>query len=485
MKHLSRLICLALLLVPCAARADLRSDVDALLRDKLLRRAVVGVEIVRLGERPGDDRTLYRKDAQTPLIPASNLKLVTTSAALEKFGPEFKFRTQLLAGEPDVAIVGSGDPSFGDSEFLRDVGWTVTTVYEGWADQLAKRGIRSVRDVVVDDSVFDEEFFHPNWPLDQAHKRYSAEVGGVNLNANVLEFAVKPTSPGQIATYTTSPLTDYASIRNTCLTGGRNAIWLSREIGTNQIVLRGETPSRAQVPVAVTIHDPSMYAATVFADVLRRKGINVTGTVRRDRTIAASRRAGGPARWRVLAIHETPLTTVLKRANKDSVNLYAESLCKRLGAEASGQPGSWANGTAALGAFLNTLGVADSEFQLDDGCGLSKQNAISAESLAKILTHNFHSPQRDLFRGTLAVAGTDGTMETRFRGSDLRGRVFAKSGYVARVRSLSGYLRTRDDQWYAFSILMNQVPETPEIKTIQEKIVSAIDANASAFADGR
>ena len=487
MKHLPRLFGLLVLLIPVAAGADLRSDVDGALGDRLLRKAAVGVEIVRLGTQPAEDASLYQRDPRVPLIPASNLKLLTTAAAVDRLGPDFKFRTSFLAGEHDVALVGSGDPSFGDAEFLRPVQWDVTTVFENWADHLAKRGITSVRNVIVDDGIFDEQFLHPNWPEDQIQKRYVAEVGGFNLNANVLEFGVRPTSFGETATYVTMPQTQYVSVVNTCVTSDENAIWLSRTIGTNEIILRGQTPRRAaQVNVAVTIHDPPMYAATVFAEVLRRKGVAVTGTVRRDRTLAATRRAGGPGadRWRVLAIHETPLKTVLERANKDSVNVYAESLCKRLGFETTGDSGSWANGTAALGEYLKRIGVPESEFKLDDGCGLSKLNGISAAAVTRILTANHHGPNRELYRASLAVGGVDGTLARRFRNSDLRGRVFAKSGFVNGVCALSGYLRTRDDQWYAFSILMNRVSALSEMQAIQEKVVKAIDGHAATFAAG-
>jgi D-alanyl-D-alanine carboxypeptidase/D-alanyl-D-alanine-endopeptidase (penicillin-binding protein 4) len=475
-----------LLLLPGVARADLTSDVEALLGDKSLKKAVVGVEIIRLGAQATDDKPVYQRGSQTPLIPASNCKLLTTSAALEKMGADFKFRTQLVAGEPDLAIIGAGDPTFGDGEFLKDLGWTVTTVYENWADQLLKRHITTIRDVVVDDSVFDENFAHTNWPADQLHKRYVAEVSGLSLNANVLEFAVQPTSAGQIVNYATIPPTQYATVRNTCVTGNQNAIWLSREIGTNQIVLKGETPSRAQVPVAVTIHDPAMYAGTVFAEVLKRKGITVSGTVKRDRTIASQQKQAGPTgKWRTLAIHETPITTIIARANKDSVNLYAESLCKRLGHEVSSQPGSWENGTAAVGAFLKSVGVDESQFQLDDGCGLSKQNTVSAEAFAKVLSHDFHSPNWEAFRATLAISGTDGTLQDRFRGTDLKGRVFAKSGYVNGVCALSGYVRTRDNQWFAFSFLINRVGAIADAKLVQEKIVHAIDSHAATLAAGQ
>jgi D-alanyl-D-alanine carboxypeptidase/D-alanyl-D-alanine-endopeptidase (penicillin-binding protein 4) len=154
------------------------------------------------------------------------------------------------------------------------------------------------------------------------------------------------------------------------------------------------------------------------------------------------------------------------------MNLYAEALCKR---------SSWENGTAATGAFLESLNISRDEFNLDDGCGLSKKNVVSPNVLAKVLEHEFHSKQRDTYMNSLAIAGIDGTFEHRFAGTDLRGRVFGKSGYVNGVSTLSGYLKGKDGQWYAFSILMNELPPGTVLgaKQLQERIVKAIDASTS------
>jgi D-alanyl-D-alanine carboxypeptidase/D-alanyl-D-alanine-endopeptidase (penicillin-binding protein 4) len=162
------------------------------------------------------------------------------------------------------------------------------------------------------------------------------------------------------------------------------------------------------------------------------------------------------------------------------MNLYAESLCKRLGFATTGQPGSWENGTAALGQFLKDAGVSEAEFHLDDGCGLSKENVISPHAINRVLAYDFHSANRAKFIDTLAIAGVDGTLEDRFRGSDLKGRVFGKSGYVSGVRSLSGFLKAKDGHFYAFSILMNKVPEDGTAKLLQERIVKAVDDHAAA-----
>lgn len=469
-------------LLPRLLPAGLEQDVRPILQDRLLAKAVVGIEVIRLA--PGEAQPLLRHNAEQPLIPASNLKLLTSSAFLNRMGPDFKFRTLLLQRGEDVAIVGDGDPTFGDHELLKKVGWDVSTVYANWAELLKKRGLAQVRNVFVDDSVFDEVFFHPNWPIDQENRRYCAQVGGVNLNANCVDFYLRRGASGQIVDYVTNPATKYLSVTNKCVSGGENRIGLVRVGGTNNVTLYGETNANNTEPVSVSVHDPGLFAATVLAETLDARGVKVTGTAARDRTIRPSLAAGAAPTtqpgWTVLAIHETPLETVLARCNKDSMNLYAEALCKRLGFETSGE-GSWKAGTEALASYAEKVaGVTGSELVLDDGCGLSKQNRISANVLARVLSADFTGPNRDVFLKSLAVAGVDGTLDDRFRGTDLRGRVFAKSGYVNGVSSLSGYLMTRDEQWFAFSLLFNGIPQGSNYgaKQLQERIVRAIDDNA-------
>jgi len=228
------------------------------------------------------------------------------------------------------------------------------------------------------------------------------------------------------------------------------------------------------------VHDPSMYAAQVLADTLTLSGIEVTGKVNRNLN-AHLERAKDPANWRAVGVHETPIAVALARANKDSINLYAECFCKLLGHEVTKSPGSWASGTAAVGTFLHQIGISGSEFHLDDGSGLSKQNDISPHALTRVLEHDFRGRSSDAFVASLSVAGVDGTLEDRFRGTDLRRRVVGKSGFVEGVSCLSGFLHARDGQWYAFSIMMNGIPYKSNTlaKSLQEKIVRALDAHAT------
>jgi len=471
------------------ARADLSGEIDQILDDKLLARAAVGIDIVRMGKTPDDAVRIYQVNPSLPLVPASNLKVITTSAALAQLGGDFKFRTLLLYHDGELVLVGDGDPTFGDAELLKKVGWDVDTVFKTWAAGLARKQFRSASDLLVDDSVFDDEFLHPDWPADQTQKRYVAEIAALNLNANCLDVYVRPAGYGRLVEFSTDPETRYVTIKNSCIEGSENAIWLSRQPGTNMLILRGTARSANDVPVSVTIHDPPMYAGAVLAEALRGSGITLSGQVRRDRTMREAYLKAvqtGDQSWTLLAVHETPLASVIDRANKDSMNLYAECLCKRLGFARFGQ-GTWKAGTTAVGDFLGSLQIPSSQYTLDDGCGLSKSNAISAHLMVTVLMHDYFGTNSDVWMGSLAVAGEDGTLAERFHGSDLRGRVIAKTGFVNGVSCLSGYLRAKDDNWYCFSILFNGIPEGSNsgAKILQERIVRAIDQHALAIAQAR
>ena len=179
------------------ARADLDGDVRAVLRDALIAKADVGVYIARLD--PEDPpAVLFRHNADKRLIPASNMKILTTSAALDHFGAERQYRTLLVQKGPDLVLIGDGDPAFGDAELLRQrkTGWKITTVFENWAEGLKNAGFTSVRNVIVDDSVFDEVFFHPNWDPKQLHFRYCAPVAGMTLNIGCIDFQIQGATPG-------------------------------------------------------------------------------------------------------------------------------------------------------------------------------------------------------------------------------------------------------------------------------------------------
>ncbi len=287
-----------------------------------------------------------------------------------------------------------------------------------------------------------------------------------------IDFYLQTRGMGQVVGYQLDPQTQYATITNTCVQGSKNAVWLSRELSGNNIDLKGQTDTSNIEALSITVADPAAYGATVVRETLERKGIKIGGEVTRDLTITKNK-----DQWREVLVNETPIAAALARANKDSMNMYAEALCKRLGAKESGQPGSWSNGTAAVGRYLNSLGIPANEFNLDDGCGLSKKNKISPDAFVAVLEKQYFSPSRDVYLSSLAVAGVDGTLKKRFDGTPLHQRVIGKSGSINKVSTLSGFVNGRDGNWYAFSILFNDIPAgtNPTAHTLQEKIVLCID----------
>lgn len=452
--------------------AGVKESIDAVVGDAYLKNVEVGVKLVKLGATAEADQVLYERHADLPLTPASNLKLVTTSAALDTLGADFVFRTLLVQRGDTLALIGDGDPTLGDAELLRKVEWKSTTLFAKWAEALKARGLTKADQLLYDDSIFDDRYQHPNWPADQIHKRYVAGVAGLNFNANCLDFYLRTRGDGVVVDYTIDPPAVDIPIRNTCVQGSRNAVWLSRAADSDEIILRGQTPASNAEPISVTINNPPRFTADAFAGAFSAAGIEIAGKPRRDATIRAS-----ASEWSVLAVHETPIKQVLTRANKDSMNVYAEALWKRMGAAATGEPGSWENGAAAVGKYLASLGVPDNQFNLDDGSGLSRKNSVSPDLIIMLLRHQFHGKNRELFTHSLAVGGVDGTLENRFDDSPLKNRVHAKSGFIDGVSSLSGYAEGKDGQWYAFSILFNGIGRgtNATAKKLQERIVLSIE----------
>jgi D-alanyl-D-alanine carboxypeptidase/D-alanyl-D-alanine-endopeptidase (penicillin-binding protein 4) len=259
-------------------------------------------------------------------------------------------------------------------------------------------------------------------------------------------------------------------VGNKCVSGNDNAVWLSREIGTESIVLRGEIDRANAEPISVTVHEPPALVATVLHDALKRAGVGVP-----PNPAAATSRIDLSDGWEVLAVHQTRLRDVLWRANKDSMNLYAEAMCKRLGAHATKQPGSWANGTAAVAAYLQSIGVPPEQFKIVDGCGLARGNRLSPAALIRVLEHEALGKNADVYLASLAVAGVDGTLKSRFtRGGE--GQVIGKSGFIDGVSSLTGFAADAQGRRVAFSILFNGIDKgtNSKAKAIQEQIVRAI-----------
>lgn len=455
-------LCAALLAASAAASAQ---SLDARL-DAVLAKAKggkIGVHILEIKDNRATP--LYAHNADTPLTPASNMKIIATAAALEKYGSKASFKTQLYRVGNDLVLLGSGDPGFADAKLFEKQGWTVTAVYDHWAAHLAKAGITEVADVVLNDSIFDSTFVHPSWPADQRLAWYQAPVGGMNFNANCLDF--KPLLTNQGIAVELIPPTSYVSVAVKATRGNASQYWMYRPENANSFQLRGTVAASAASPQSVTIVDPGLFSATILRDRLLAAGIKQTGTVRR----LAGKPLPQNAKPVLLATHETPLMAVIARANTDSVNMMAEALCKRLGHDATGEPGSWDNGTAAMAAYLKSLHLPDALYTLDDGSGLSPKNKVAPRALSTVLARVALRDDAAAYIETLATPGEEGTLRRRFRALPCAPDVRAKTGHIKGVSTLSGYL-TVDDRQFAFSVLVNAFPGNSH--EVQEQIVNEL-----------
>lgn len=442
-------------------QAKLQSKLDTLLRNKDINPWQVSVLAVDLNS----GQILMASRANRPLIPASNMKLVVTAAAVSRWGMAHDFTTLLARQGNDLVLIGSGDPGFGDPALQVTRDEDPTSVFRRWAGKVKQAGITKVGDIIVHDTVFDQQFIHPNWPKDQLNESYTAAVGGLNLWENMIWVRnMSRDSAGRLSLLV-EPSVDYrpaskkvpAAYRQVMVSGGPKAggnYAGGVQVGSGKT---GSTPA-----------DPGIFFGSVFRAVLEAQSVNVGGAVlRRSVTDNKGQLAKDVV---ILDSNITKLSDIVFRANKLSRALSAECLIKALGHAESGR-GSWSNGAKAVGRFLTErAGAKAGEFVIDDGSGLSRGNRLSPAVLVGVLRYMANRPDAKAFRDTLSISGSDGTLRNRLNNSALKGRVFAKTGYISQVYNLSGYIRNKQGHWIGFSILMNKVDKGPRARQLQQDI---------------
>ncbi len=470
--------CLAVLFLPGAAAGDLAAAVDALIRNTLNEDAEVGVCV--LG--PAEGEIWYRYHGEDPLIPASNMKLLSSGTALHLLGADFDFETTLYRDGDRLILMGSGDPALADPVLLEEMGVGVEQIAAVWVEAARQSGLEHVSEILIDASIFDEQYVHPSWPISELNRNYSPEVAGVNFHLNVLTLFAQPTRAGQAPRLTREPACPWIEIPAgaTTVERGQNTIWFSRKYLTNEIRVHGKVAVPSQRGDQVTLHDMPQFVGDLLADRLRQAGFSVGGV--RVGQVDDPLAPGTP-----LAVIRTPLATVLQRCNRDSENLFAEALLKRSGFELTGEPGSWATGAAAVRhVLLERVGPESATAVIDDGSGLSRENRVSASMLAEWLQSFVDEAALfAVYAASLAEGGEEGTLRRRFDGVDLAGSVRAKSGYLLGISCLSGYVISETGEVACFSILVNNIKNgltVRQVKQFHEAIVAEIDAELAARA---
>ncbi len=450
----------------------LRRQVASLINHQRLRRTQFSISIrwAHTGEM------IFEHQAHTPLVPASNMKLVTTVAAIHRLGVDFEFITRVGLASNSLLIIGSGDPLLGDKEIDKRLGRKPHWLLEDIAAKLQARGISSLEDIILDTSIFGPERVHPQWPRSALLQKYACEVSGLNYNNNCVEISVV-NRQGKTALFL-EPKTAYLRLINATMPVSSKENWFSVERTTSPRVLRVTGKINTQAgPYAVAIENPALFLGTLIKEQLAKKGVMVTGDLREESLPADQN-------YELVAEYRTPLLEVLRRANKDSLGLAAEALIKILGAQENPEHrgGTWEAGRSAVARFLTTeLGIPEEEFFVADGSGLSRENRLTANALSSLLYWARRQPFWPEFETTMAVGGVDGTLENVFRERALRGRVVAKTGYINGVRALSGLTHTRQGE-VIFSFLANNASNLARntINNIVKEIIYWADTLSSS-----
>ncbi|MEP0848117.1 MAG: D-alanyl-D-alanine carboxypeptidase/D-alanyl-D-alanine-endopeptidase [Phycisphaerae bacterium] len=420
--------------------------------DALTARVRNGGRIGLVVEEVASGGRWFALNPDLPLKPASVLKLFVTAAALEHLGADFAFETRLYLRDGELLVKGSGDPGLGDARLAARLGRRLHWEFDAWSGALRDRGVGEVRTIALDDSVFDQEYRHPDWPADQFQAWYQAPVGGLNFNDNCLDARVS-VGGGKVQLALIPDLPPSFLIQELRV-GSRHDPVVKRAADSDVFEFRG-TVARGGEFAPLSVGKPTVFFGHALRRALEQHGIRVTGEVVRrplpEETLAAAQS---------IYTNRTSLADVLWRCNTFSQNLFAECLMKALaaydaGGRPSGVPGSWSGGAAVIERTLQTLGVSTDGAVFRDGSGLSHRNQVTAAQIAALLRVMPGRPHGETFIDSLADAGEEGTLRRQFSSPRFRDRLIAKTGTIRGVRALAGYVNRPDGVRLAFALLLN------------------------------
>ncbi len=468
------------------SQAALAAQIDALIDQPRFAAAHWGITVVSLDH----DRTLYAHDADQLLQPASTAKLFTAALSLSTLGENYRIPTRLLATGPfhhgrldgSLLLQGLGDPTLGTASSI------------DWADQLAAqaeaRGLHAVRgDLIADDSYFAGPAHGSGWEVDDILSSFAVPASALSVGENVVKVTVSAGSaPGKPAQVRLEPAAANSSVVSQLLTtaaGTRNDINLYRAPGQSTLQAFGgiavDSPTQH---FELSVPDPAQLAGQQLRDVLKRHGIRVSGHLRvlhwpqSDAALRASSEMLGEV-W------SPPLGEILKRGLKRSQNLYLQNLLLTVGArEPAAAPGfssTESRGLNALQALLGHAGIAPSAVLLSEGSGLSRRDLVTPRAMVRTLAYLSRQPYAQTLRDALPIAGIDGTLAYRMRGTAAENNVHAKTGSMSYVSCLAGYVTSASGEHLAFAIMLNNYDRPDDAP----RISSDVDAIAVLLANYR
>ena len=476
-----------------ATLADLRIRIEEMVRQPALEPGFFAVKIVSLDS----GQVIYEQNANKFVRPASNMKLYTVAAAFDRLTPDFHFVTSVYANEKvdegkvkgDLIVYGRGDPSiaarFNNGDYFKGI--------NDLADRIVAAGVKRIKgDLVGDESYFNGAPVGSGWEWEDLTWSYGAQVSALTINDNAIDLNIKPGDKlgAPVSIVTGPPATSFMTIVNRATTsarGSRSDLRIFRGLGANSLEISGTLPiGDAGFVGGVAIPDPALAFVSMLRDALLKRDVKIDG---RARTVTA--RSGGSiipgvstpsaaqsmsvpapaAPIEIASLLSPPFNSIAAQTLKPSQNQYTELILRTLGrtqppvsTETGRSRDDEELGLEVLKTFLRQAGVGDSEVALNDGSGLSRNDLISANTTIQLLTYMSKHKYFAQFREALPVAGVDGTLRTRMRGTPAEGNLRAKTGSLSSVASLSGYVTTAAGEHLVFSMMLNNYPDAAAVR---------------------
>jgi len=470
---------------------ELARNIDHLIDDGELAEARWGVSVVSLK----DNRVVYERNADKLLTPASNMKLFPTAVALELLGADYRWRTSIYATTStddagtvngDLVLYGRGAPDLSDVARANEENRNSLAQL---ASDLYNRGVRRIRgNVIGDESYFRGNPLGDGWQWNDVQWYYGAEASALSINDNETSINVLPPENRE-----TPPVirvgdpTGYVTVENKMAIGDpgdRMRLGIERGLSDNVVRVWGTFPPGSKgFGARLSVHKPALWAAKMFLDSLKARGITVDGQALTRNANEPVANRFDPQRASELAfVLSEPLREIIKATNKESINLYAELLLRTLGREraallstpgpSSREPGDDEIGLAIIRLWLNRSQVPTQGVALHDGSGLSRLNLVRPRTFVQLLAAMQRSPNSQIFRESLPLSGRDGTLGYRLK--DYPDRVAAKTGYITYDAALSGYVTTSEGEIFAFSIICNDKTGRPSSVRLIDQIVATL-----------
>jgi len=467
--------------------AELQLRIGEIVRQPALEPGFFAVKIVSLDT----GNVIYEQNANKFVRPASNMKLYTVAAALDRLTPDYHFITSVYAKQKpdkggtitgDLIVYGRGDPSiaarFNNEDYFKGI--------NDLADRIVAAGLKRVKgDLVGDESYFNGAPLGSGWEWEDLTWSYGAPVSALTINDNSIDLNVKAGDRvGAPVVITTGPPATFMTIANRATTSAasaKNDLNIYRSLGANTLEITGTVPlGGSGFNGSVAIPDPALAFVTMLRDALVKHGVKIDG---RARTVDA--RSGGsiipnqmiaesqtttvaprPLVVEIASIQSPQFSLIAEHTLKPSQNLYTEIILRTLG-KVTSTNSSQTNEEAGLIVvrnFLRQAAANEADLALNDGSGLSRNDMITANATVQLLTFMSKHKYFAAFRDALPIAGVDGTLRTRMRGTPAEGNLRAKTGSLSSVTSLSGYVTTSAGEHLVFSMMLNNYPDAGALR---------------------